>query len=204
LRVFYGMSRSPWDRLRTAQRSQKVLAGVGAFLILSVIVYAADPHAGSKDHAPPTPAASAPATVGTPRPVAARKAAFPPKTLAAFRAFSATGDAGKVHLIRRASEGLPSCPKPTFYVTVSRRLTGRALEADLSAFFVQAGLINDHCEAFVFAFHSRRDYRAHLNNGFTAGRVALTTNPSGLRYNLELDAGSVSNIFNMARFDFHF
>jgi hypothetical protein len=202
------MSRSLGDRLRAAPTSQKVLAGIGGFLILSVAVYAADPHARSSgNHAPPTPAATTPGSASTPRQVTDRKAAFPPNTLAAFRAFAATGDASKVHLTRRTSEGLPSCPKPTFYVTVSRRLTGRRLQADLSAFFMRTGLIRDHCSAFVFAFHSRRDYRAHRNDGYTAGRVALTTNASGPPLNLEVDAGgntSATDVFNQAKFDFNF
>jgi hypothetical protein len=137
------------------------------------------------------------------RPVAASKPAFPPRTLAAFRAFAATGDARKVYEIGKSTKGLPSCPEPNIYVTVSRALTGRALEADLSAFFAQSGLIHSHCQAFVFAFHSRRDYRAHRDDGYTAGRVALTTNAgSGPPYNLEVDAGDVYNF--PAQFDFNF
>ncbi len=133
-------------------------------------------------------------TATAPHPAVASKPGFPPKTLAAFRAFAATGDASQVHRVATSSDGLPSCPEPSIYVTVSRALTGRALEADLSAFFVQNGLINSHCQAFVFAYHSRRDYRAHRDDGYTAGRVALTTNAaSGPKYNLEVDAGDVYN-----------
>jgi hypothetical protein len=201
---------SAWQRISAAPTSYKVLAGIGAFLALSVVVYAVNPHGGT--HAPSAPAATvsrrAPSASATaPRPVAASKTAFPPKTLAAFRAFAATGDAAKVHPIARDSEGLPSCPEPNIIVTVSRRLTGQALLADLSAFFIQSGLINDHCRAFVFAFHSRRDYRAHRNDGYTAGRVALTTNSAGPPDNLEVDAGdttSASDIFTTAKFDFNF
>jgi hypothetical protein len=176
---------------------------------LSIIVYAADSHtANSGNHTPPTSAATAPRAASTtsptaaPGPAVARKSGFPPKTLAAFRAFAGTGDAGKVHQIGRETVGLPSCPDTDIFVAVSRALTGRALEADLSAFFVQRGLVHRHCPAFVFAFHSRRDYRAHLSNGYTAGRVALTTNSSGPQYNLEVDAGDVYNF--PAQFDFNF
>ena len=111
----------------------------------------------------------------------AAKPAFPPATLAAFRAFAATGDASQVRQVSTSSEGLPSCPTPTIYVAVSPALTGRALQADLSAFFVQHGLLGSQCQAFVFAYHSQAEYLAHQNDGYTAGRVALTT-PPGLSY----------------------
>lgn len=191
-------------RLIAALAAHKVLTCIGAFCVLAAaIVYAADPHASSSgNHSAPAPGATAPSVASATPATVVRKAPFPPGTLAAFRAFAATGDASKVHLIRRTSEGLPSCPEPTIYVTVSHRLTGRALEADLSAFFVQSGLISNHCQAVVFAFHSRRDYRAHWNDGYTAGRVALTNNSSGPRYNLEVDAGDVYSF--PAQFDFNF
>jgi len=127
--------------------------------------------------------------------------------MTAFRAFAATGDASKVHPVARTSEGLPSCPEPTIYATVNRGLTSREVEADLSAFFVQSGLINNRCQALVFAFHSLRDYRAHLNGGYTVGRVALTRN-AYIGYNLEVVAGdisgSASGTFTQARFDVSF
>jgi hypothetical protein len=129
--------------------------------------------------------------------------AFPPATLAAFRAFAATGDASKVHQVGSSTEGLPSCPDPSIYIVVSPALAGRALQADLSAFFVQSGLLGSQCQAFVFAYHSRSDYLANTDNGYTAGRVALTTNAgSGLRHNLEVDAGNVDDF--PAQFDFNF
>ena len=194
----------------------KIWTGVGAFMALSVIVYAANPHAANGGANPVSaPAANATATV-TPRPAAttsapvtaassttARRPSFPPKTLAAFRAFAATGDASEVHQVDSSTEGLPSCPEPAIYVTVSPGLTVRELEADLSAFFVQSGLVNNQCQAFVFAFHSRSDYQANVNNGYTAGRVAITTNSGpGLQHNLEVDAGDVYNF--PPQFDFNF
>jgi hypothetical protein len=128
---------------------------------------------------------------------------FPPKMLAAFRAFAATGDASQVHEIRYQESGLPSCPEPNYMVSVSRTITGRVLEADLSAFFVQRGLLGNHCQAFVFAFHGRHDYRVHRDDGYTAGRVALTANAgSGPKYNLEVDAGDVYDF--PTQFDFNF
>jgi len=133
----------------------------------------------------------------------AHKPSFPPKTLAAFRAFAATGDASEVHQVGSSTEGLPSCPEPAIDVTVSPGLTIRELKADLSAFFVQGGLLGNQCQAFVFAFHSRSDYQANVNNGYTAGRVALTTNSGpGPQHNLEVDAGNVYNF--PAQFDFNF
>lgn len=194
----------------------KIWTGVGAFIVLSVIVYAANPHAANGGaHPVSTPAATA-TTRATVRPAsttsatiaaaphtAVHKPSFPPKTLADFRAFAATGDARQVHQIGTGTDGLPSCPEPSIYVTVSRSLTGRALEADLSAFFVQSGLLGNQCQAFVFAFHSQSDYQENMNNGYTAGRVALTTNSgSGPRHNLEVDAGDVYDF--PAQFDFSF
>ena len=38
------------------------------------------------------------------RPVTASRPAFPPKTLAAFRAFAATGDASRVHEISKSTK----------------------------------------------------------------------------------------------------
>jgi hypothetical protein len=84
-------------------------------------------------------------------------------------------------------------------------ITGRVLEADLSAFFVRSGLLGNRCQAFVFAFHSRREYRAHLNDGYTAGRVALTTNSSGTVYNLEVDTGNATHVMTgKGQFNFSF
>lgn len=130
------------------------------------------------------------------------KPGFPPTTLAGFQSFAATGDASQVHQVASGSEGLPSCPEPNFDVTVSPSLTGRALEADLSAFFVQQGVLSSQCQAFVFAYHSESDYQAHKDDGFTAGRVALTTTGTGSQMNIEVDTGSATN--TQAEFDFNF
>ena len=208
-------SHNHFKRLGTIMAAHKIWTGVGAFMALSVIVYATNPHAANGAHPVSAPAATATATV-TPRPASttsvpvaaassttARKPSFPPKTLAAFRAFAVTGDASEVHQVGSSTEGLPSCPEPAIYVTVSPGLTIRELEADLSAFFVQSGLLSNQCQAFVFAFHSRSDYQANVNNGYTAGRVALTTNSGpGPQRNLEVDAGDVYNF--PAQFDFNF
>ena len=197
--------------LSNALARHKIWTGVGAFILLSVIVYAATPHPNASGPASTVATATASPKIAKPSPSVAstylapvsvrnrdsskhdaRKPSFPPRTLAAFRAFAATGDASQVHQIDTSTEGLPSCPNPNIFVTVSRALTGRTLEADLSAFFVQSGLIDNRCQAFVFAFHSKADYQANENNGYTAGRVALTTNGgSGPQYNLEVDAGNV-------------
>jgi hypothetical protein len=203
-------------RLGTILAEHKIWTGVGAFIALSVIVYAANPHASNGGaHPKSAPAATATATP-TPRPASttsvpasaassttARKPSFPPKTLAAFRAFAATGDASDIHQVGSSTEGLPSCPNPNIYVTVSPGLTTRELEADLSAFFVQSELLSNQCQAFVFAYHSRSDYQANSNNGYTAGRVALTMNSGpGPQHNLEVDAGDVYDF--PAQFDFNF
>jgi hypothetical protein len=212
--VFYSM-RSPWERLAAAMASHKVLTGIGAFILLSIIVYAVDPHAANstKNAAPSPTATTTQPAAATPRAssesaatTTARGPEFPPKTLASFRAFAATGDAKQVHQIGRREAGLPSCPDTNVYVTVSRAISGRALEADLSAFVVQKGLLGNRCQAFVFAFHSHRDYRAHLNDGYTVGRVAITTNSgSGPPDNLELDIGNVSQVMGVkGQFNFNF
>jgi hypothetical protein len=144
-----------------------------------------------------TPAAAATAEAAT-------KTGFPPASLTAFRAFAATGDASKVHKIAASSKGAASCRERNIYVTVSPAVSGRALEADLAAFFVHSGLIKDKCQAYIFAYHSRSEYRAYRNDGYTAGRVALTV--SGSRLNLEVDTGEVTSYTydQQTKFDFSF
>jgi hypothetical protein len=212
----YSPSHDRFKRLWAVLARHKAWTGVGAFAVLSVIVYATNPHAANGGaHPVSAPGATATAratlrpasTTSAPVPAAssttAREPSFPPKTLAAFRAFAATGDASEVHQVGTSTEGLPSCPEPNIYVTVSPALTVREIEADLSAFFVQSGLLNNQCQAFVFAFHSRYDYQANINNGYTAGCVALTTNSgAGPQRNLEVDAGDVYDF--PAQFDFNF
>jgi len=124
--------------------------------------------------------------------------------LAAFQAFAATGDASKVHPVGTSSVGQRFCPETTIYVTVSPALSGRELEADLSAFFVHSGLINNQCPAFVYAYHSRSEYQADGDGGYTAGSVALTV--SGSQSNLEVDTGDVtSGTYNIkSQFNFNF
>jgi hypothetical protein len=140
-----------------AMARHKIWTAIAAFFALSVIVYLVNPHAGST-----TPAAATSSQTTAP---VVYKPTFPPKNLADFRAlplraFAATGDASEVHQVGASTEGQGSCPARNVYVTVSRVLTGQALEADLSAFFVRSGLIRSQCQAFVFAYHSRRDYLA--------------------------------------------
>jgi hypothetical protein len=198
--------------LGAALAGHKILTGVGAFIVLSLIVYAADPHG---THPSPVPAATAtataasrpasttPATVAAASPTTAYKPRFPPETLAGFRAFAATGDASQVHQISTSNEGLPSCPEPNIYVTINPALTGRTVEADLSAFFVQSGLINSQCQAFVYAYHSENDYQTHRNDGYTAGRLALTTGSDSQR-SLEVDVGEVTSEINNLQTQFSF
>ena len=207
------------EQLGAALGRHKVLTGLSAFIVLSLIVYAADPHAASSGarSAPPmattatATAASSPvpetsATAAASPSTSLHKPAFPPTTLAAFRAFASTGDVSQVHQVGASSEGLPSCPEPNIYVTVNRTLSSKTLEADLSAFFMHSGLINSHCQAFIFAYHSRSDYQAHLGDGYTVGRVALTNTGSGSQRNLEVDVGEVSSeTYNVqTQFDFDF
>jgi len=95
-------------------------------------------------------------------------------------------------------------PEEKEYIFQLHALTGKALEADLSSFFAQKGLLNSQCQAFVYAYHSRSDYQTHQNDGYTAGRVALTV--SGSQWNLEVDTGEVTaEIYNQqSEFDFNF
>ena len=149
------------------------------------------------------PAAASAATVSASHAAVAAKPGFPPTTLAGFQSFAATGDASQLHEVASVSEGLPSCPQPNRIVTASPEVTGRALEADLSAYFVQNGLLSNQCGAVVFAYHSMSDYQANKDNGFTAGRVILSNNGgSDPQLNLEVDAGSATNM--QAEFDFDF
>jgi hypothetical protein len=170
-----------------------MIAG-GVIMVLAV--------AGCASHASPVPSAFSTVAASS----VAQKPVFPPKTMADFRAFAATGDASQVHQLVTITQGSGSCPSRNVYVMVSRKLVGRALEADLSAFFVQAGLVGGQCQAFIFAYHSRSDYRSHLNDGFTAGRVALTNSGSGSQRNLEVDTGEVTaeNYDQQSEFDFSF
>jgi hypothetical protein len=132
------------------------------------------------------------------------KFSFPPTSLADFRAFAATGDASKVHPVGTSSEGQRSCPETTIYVTVSPALSGRTLEADLSAFFVHSGLINSPCPASVYAYYSRSEYQADSDGGYTAGSVALTMSEG--QGNLAVDTGNVtSGTYNIkSQFNFNF
>ena len=201
-------------QLGAALARHKLLTGVGALIALSLIVYVADPHAThlapplaatATVATAPRPASTTAATVAASSPKSAYRPRFPPKTLASFRAFAATGDASQVHQVSTSNEGLPSCPEPNIYVTINPALTGQTLEADLSAFFVQSGLINSQCQEFVFAYDSENDYQAHQTDGYTAGRVALTAG-SGSQRNLEVDVGDVTSEVNnlQAQFSFNF
>jgi hypothetical protein len=201
-----------WGQLAVAMAKHKVLTGICALIVLSVIFHFVDRNAASNgNHAPPTtnagdtqtPMSSAGHAAKAKPATTIARPGVPPKSLAAFRIFAATGDASQVHEIGHRESGLASCREPNIYVTVSRAVTGRALEADLSAFFVQNGLLANQCQAFVFAFHSRRDYRIHYDDGYTAGHVALTTNAgSGSKYNLEVDAGNIYDFPTQFEFNF--
>ena len=142
---------------------------------------------------PPAPQSSA----KTSSPVAA---VFPPASLTAFRAFAATGDAAQVTQVGFTNEGLSSCPDPTYDVTIPKSLGVRAVEADLAAFFVQAGLLGNQCQPTVFAFYSKA--QADAGNGYTAGRVIITTNSPGPPWNLEVDAGGDTSPAGSFNFNF--
>jgi hypothetical protein len=162
-----------------------ILGLVGGLVLISVIASVASSHNGvTKAPAPHASATTAPAAATSP--------AFPPASLAAFKAFAATGDASEITQVGFVSNGLPSCPEPTYYVTIPSSLGVRAVEADLSAFFVQKnGFASNACGgAVVFAYHSLSDYNANKSNVFTAGRVIVTKNSPGPPYNLEVDAGA--------------
>jgi hypothetical protein len=196
----------PW---RSRHLRVLAIAAVLSAALLTAVAGCASPAvstSGPSSAPPAAPSSAASAAITAASPARAAKPAFPPSSLAAFRAFAATGDASQVHQVSSSTLGLPSCPGKNIYVTVSRTLSGRALEADLAAFFVQTGLINSSCQAFVFAYHSEGDYRAHQNDGFTAGRVALTDTGSGSQRNLEIDTGEVtSETYNQqSEFGFNF
>jgi hypothetical protein len=162
-----------------------ILGLVGGLVLIIVIASVASSRNGvTKAPAPHASATTAPAAATTP--------AFPPASLAAFKAFAATGDASEITQVGFVSNGLPSCPEPTYYVTIPSSLGVRAVEADLSAFFVQKnGFASNACGgAVVFAYHSLSDYNANKGNVFTAGRVIVTKNSPGPPYNLEVDAGA--------------
>ena len=123
---------SPRRKSWTARH--KVLIGFLAFCGLAFVIgiAAAIGSPSSPAASPSTPAAPAQTqTAAAANPAVANKPGFPPKTLADFRAFAATGDPSQVQQIATSTEGLPSCPEPNIYVTVSPGLTGKALEADL-------------------------------------------------------------------------
>ena len=162
-----------------------MLGGLAALIIGGIAIATGGGNASTTQ--PPAPHASA-----TTAPDAATSPVFPPASLAAFKAFAATGDASEVTQVGFVSNGLPSCPEPTYYVTIPSSLGVRAVEADLSAFFVQKnGFASNACGgAVVFGYHSLSDYNANKGNGFTAGRVIVTTNSPGPPYNLEVDAGA--------------
>jgi hypothetical protein len=133
---------------------------------------------------------------------AGTKVSFPPKSLAAFKAFATTGNASNVQTIGTSSTGQKSCPDTTIYVTVGPGLGGRALEADLSAFFEHSGLINNPCPASVYAYYSKSQYQADGDSGYTAGSVVLTG--SATQSNLEVDTGDVTSDTNNIKSQFTF
>jgi hypothetical protein len=167
--------------------------------VVAVAAIAAAGCSSASTTQPPAPNSSA-----TAAPAAAASPAFPPASLAAFQAFAATGDASEVTQVGFVSNGAPSCPEPTYYVTVPSSLGVRAVEADLSAFFVQKnGFASNACGgAVVFAYHSLSDYNANKGNFFTAGRVIVETNSPGPPYNLEVDAGSALSTAGSFNFNF--
>ena len=185
---------------RRKSRTGLIVGIIIAFAVATFILVTA--LAGGGTASPPPSAPTTSATIAASAPQGAGKPKFPPMTLADFRAFAATGDASQVHQVASSTEGLPSCPEPNFYVTVSSGLTPKEVEADLSAFFVQQGLLGNRCGAFVFAFHSEADYQAHQNDGYTVGRVDLDTNGGASQGNLEVDAGDVTSV--QAEFHFNF
>lgn len=113
---------------------------------------------------------------------------YPPKTLAEFKAFAHTGDPTRIHPFASDSKGLPSCPKPNLYAVADPGITGRQLEADESALFVQRGFADQPCGAFLFLFHSATEDQS---GGYTVGRVAIDGSTSDPQRHLEVDIGDV-------------
>lgn len=133
---------------------------------------------------------------------ASAKVTFPPQSVAAFKEFAATGNASSVHTVGTSSTGQRSCPDTTIYVTVSPGLGGRVLEADLSAFFVHSGLIDNPCPASVYAYYSKSQYQADSDGGYTAGSVVLTA--SATQSSLAVDAGDVTSDTDQVKSQFSF
>lgn len=207
---FWEHLQMPEDRAPRRPGHLRTLGGavaVSAALVMAV-AGCTKPAASSSvpSSAPPAAPSSAASAVITAAasPARAAKPAFPPSSLAAFQAFAATGDASEVTQVGFVSNGLPSCPEPTYYVTIPSSLGVRAVEADLSAFFVRKnGFASNACGgAVVFAYHSLSDYNANKGNGFTAGRVIVATNSPGPPYNLEVDGGS--DLSPTGSFNFNF
>jgi hypothetical protein len=202
-----------WDHLqmpedRAPRRPGHLRAPAAAVAVSAALVMAV---AGCTKSAAPSPGpSSAPSSTASAvitaaaSPARAAKPAFPPATLAAFQAFAAVGDASEVTQVGFVNNGAPSCPEPTYYVTIPSSLGVRAVEADLSAFFVQKnGFASNACGgAVVFAYHSLSDYNANKGNAFTAGRVIVETNSPGPPYNLEVDAGSALSPAGSFNFNF--
>lgn len=138
----------------------------------------------------PAPSTSTPALPRTTTPAAPL---FPPRSIADFKAFAQTGDASAIHAFASDSKGLPSCPTPNLYATANPGITGRQLEADESAFFVERGLLDQPCSAFLFLFNSPTEDQS---GGYTVGRVAVDGTTSDSRRNLEVDTSVSSESFN--------
>jgi len=115
-----------------------------------------------------------------------RDSRYPPTTLNQFKAFAGTGDSTAIHAFFSDTKGSPSCPKPNISATADPGVTGRQLEADESAFFLQRGLVDQPCSAFLFLFHSQTETD---DNGFTVGRVNMDVPMSGATHTIEVDTG---------------
>lgn len=141
---------------------------------------------GSKAATPPT--TTRPSTIVTTPAKAAPPSTYPPTTVAGAEALAHDGDPSQVTLVKRYSEGLPSCPEPNENVTVPATLTGRALVATLLAYYFSQS-IGGSCGAAIFADHSASEF---ASGGFTAGSVALDTSGGSGHYNLTVIAGDVT------------
>jgi hypothetical protein len=122
----------------------------------------------SQPLAAPTAAATIPTAVPTALP-----SDYPPATVTGLHALAGTGNASAISEFHSESVGLASCPEPKREVTVASSLTGRALAADLLAYFYAQGLDND-CGSLVLAYHDPSE----TGNPYTAGRIDLTVSGS--------------------------
>jgi hypothetical protein len=118
--------------------------------------------------ATPSPAPKVAAPVSPTHSATPAAPAYPPTTVSGLVALGHTGDASVLHVFKRESVGLGSCPQPALHATIQPGLSPRQVIADEVALFVGEGLQQNPCGAVLWVFNSEGD---DTGNGFTAGMV---------------------------------